>query len=186
LKVYRFLILISLLVLVAMACNFSGLLADGAETEAGLPQEGDVSMPTIQPTPTGQSCLINTWEIPGLSDYVLAAIPPDLAEQYQLKYKDTSGHIYVTFSPDGQMKLQADQLEMLFDAKVSLFRVEVAVTLDGVAVGDYDVNGSTLTTSNVDTSALNASAQALGGSTLQMRILAYPDSMPPLVFSEAH
>ncbi len=212
-KVYRFLILISLLVLVAMACNFSGLLADGSETEAGLPQEGDVSMPTIQPTPTGQSCLINTWEIPGLSDYVLAAIPPDLAEQYQLKYKDTSGHIYVTFTPDGQMKLQADQLEMLFDAKASLFRVEVAVTLDGVAVGDYDVNGTTLTTSNVDTSALNASASALGqdlldaqqiidavpllsapyntadfscqGSTLQMSILAYPDSMPPLVFSEA-
>jgi hypothetical protein len=112
------------------------------------------------------------------------------------------------------MKLQADQLEMLFDAKASLFRVEVAVTLDGVAVGDYDVNGSTLSTSNVDTSALTASAVAMGqdlldtqqiigavpllsapyntadfscqGATLQLKMLAYPDSMPPLVFSEAH
>ncbi len=211
LKGFRFIILISLLVIAAMACNFSGLRPDSSDSEAGPNQEGDFSMPTMQPTPTAQSCLINTWEIPGLSDYVLAAIPPDLAEQYQLRYKDTSGHIYVTFSPDGKMKLQADQLRMLFDAKVSLFRVEVAVTLDGTAVGSYVVNGSTLTTSNVDTRALSASASAMGqdlmdaqqiigavpllqapynsaefscqGSTLQLKMLAYPDSMPPLVFS---
>jgi len=214
LKVYRSLIFVSLLVFGAMACNFSGLLLDGSDTVASSNQDGDLSMPTIQPIPTGQSCLVNTWEIPGLSDYVLAAIPPELAEQYQLKYKSTRGNIFVTFSPDGKVTLQADQLQMLFDAKVSLFRVEVAVTLDGVAVGDYDVNGSTLTTSNINTSALNGSARAMGrdlldsqqvigavpllqapynsadfscqGSTLQLKILAYPDSMPPLVFTEAH
>ena len=213
-KVHRSLIFVSLLVMVAIACNFSGLLPDGADTVADITQEGDLSMPTIQPTPTGQPCLVNNWSIPGLSDYVLAAIPPEMAEQYQLKYKSTSGNMYVTFSPDGVMTLQADQLEMLFDAKASILRVEVAVTLDGVAVGDYDVNDSTLTTSNVDTSALNGSARAMGrdlldsqqiigavpllqapynsadfscqGSTLQMRILAYPDSMPPLVFTKVN
>lgn len=213
-KVYRSLIFVSLLVMVAIACNFSGLLPDGADTVADITQEGDLSMPTIQPTPTGQPCLVNNWSIPGLSDYVLAAIPPEVAEQYQLKYKSTSGNMYVTFSPDGVMTLQADQLEMLFDAKASILRVEVAVTLDGVAVGDYGVNGGTLTTSNVNTSALNGSARAMGrdlldsqqiigsvpllqvpyntadfscqGSTLQLKILAYPDSMPPLVFTEAH
>jgi hypothetical protein len=166
--------------------------------------------PTIDPIASAKSCLANTWEINGLSDYVIAAIPPDMAEEYDLEYKDTSGEAYFTLTPDGQIILQADDFELLFTAKVSVFAVPVTVRVDGTANGNYDINSSTLTTSNIDTSKLNASAQALGedlmdpeqitktipflsppyntanyscqGDLLILELSGYSGSIPPLVF----
>ena len=82
--------------------------------------------------------------------------------------------------------------------------------LDGTAVGNYMVDNTTLTTANMDTSGLSASAQALNedliepeqiidsipfinppfntakyacqGDTLELRLSGYPGNIPPLVF----
>jgi hypothetical protein len=167
-------------------------------------------VPTIDPVQAAKSCLANTWEIDGLSDYVVAAVPPDLVAEYDLQYQETNGHAYFTLSPNGQIELIADNLEFLFTAKVSIFEVPVTVKIDGVAVGNYEVDETNLTTTNMNTSNLIASAQALNedlidsdqiinsipflnppfntakyscqSDTLELRVSGYPGNIPPLVF----
>ena len=173
-------------------------------------QTANTPVPTVDPVETAKSCLVKTWEINGLSDYVIAAVPPDLAEEYDLQYQDTSGQAYFILSPEGEIKLQAENLEFLFTAGVSIFEVPVTVQINGTAVGNYEVDGTILTTSNMDTSGLTASAQALNedliepeqiinsipfinppfntakytcqGDTLELTLAGYPGNIPPLVF----
>ena len=170
-------------------------------------------LPTADPALSAKNCLANTWEITGLSDYVLAAIPPEMAEEYTLEYQDTNGSAYFILTPDGRITLQADQLELLFQTRVAVLTVPVTVSVDGEAVGSYTVEGSTLTTTDMDTSGLTVSAQAMGselvppaqiiravplisapfntaefsctGETLQLTIAGYPEGVPPLVFQKA-
>lgn len=166
--------------------------------------------PTIDPLSAAKSCVAKTWEINGLSDYVIAAIPPDLASEYDLQYKDTSGEAYFTLTPDGKIMLHADNLELLLTARVSVFEVPVTVRVDGTAAGNYAIDSTTLITSNVDTSQLTASAQALGedlidpaqitktipflsppfnvakyscqGDILELELSGYSGNIPPLIF----
>jgi hypothetical protein len=222
LKRYQNLIVVSLSGLVILACRLTGILQQNIETtETPTTVVVNTPLPTLPPMPTpttdpaiaAQTCLAGTWEISDLSAYILAAIPPDLASQYALQYQSSSGEAYFTLTPDGEFIMQADQLQMLFEAKVSIFKAQVSVKVDGEATGMYTVQDDTLTTSNVDTSGLQASAQALGndlvdpaqliraipliqppsnsaeftcaGDQLQLKISSYPESIPPLVFQRA-
>jgi hypothetical protein len=170
-------------------------------------------LPTADPNLAGINCLANTWEITGLSDYVVAAIPPEMAAEYNLEYQGANGSAFFILTPDGRITLQADQLELLFEARVAVLTVPVTVSVDGEAVGSYAVDGVTLTTSGMDTSGLTVSARALNsdlvppaqiinaipllsppfntaeyactGDTLQLQIAAYPEGVPPLVFQRA-
>jgi len=167
-------------------------------------------VPTVDPLISAKRCLANTWEIPELSEYVIAAIPPDLAAEYNLEYQETKGEAYMTLTPDGKFTLVADALELIFSAKAYIFEVPVTVRVDGTARGNYAVDHTTLTISNVDISRLSASAQALGedlvdpdqilnsipfirppfntaeyncqGNTLELEFTSYPGDLPPLKF----
>jgi hypothetical protein len=221
LKPHRFVALASLLAVLAVACSLS----------SRFPQLSDVPVPsptldaassqapastvllTADPALAGINCLANTWEITGLNDYIVAAIPPEMAAEYNLEYQGTNGSAFFILSPDGRITLQADQLELLFEARVAVLTVPVTVSLDGEAVGSYAVDGATLTTSGMDTSGLTVSARALNsdivppaqiisaipllsppfnaaeytctGDALQLMIAAYPEGVPPLVFQKA-
>ncbi len=212
------LFVIGLTSVVIMACSFVGVVQhniDGLPSQTAIANEStiqaeEIPLPVVDPNLAAKSCLAKTWEIEGLSDYVIAAVPPELAAEYDLQYQDTSGQAYFTLSPDGQISLQAEDLAFLFTARVSIFEVPVTVRLDGTAVGNYDVNNSTLTTSNMDTSKLTASAQALNenliepsqiinslpfvnppfnsvefscqGEFLELEVSGFPGNIPPLVF----
>jgi hypothetical protein len=220
LKRYQNILVVSLSGLVLLACRLTGLVQQNIET-ANSPTTAVVNtpLPTLPPEPTpttdpviaAKTCLAGTWEINDLSAYILAAIPADLANQYGLQYQGTSGEAYFTLTPDGEFIMQADQLQMLFQAKVSIFKAQVSVNVDGKATGKYTVEGNSLTTSDVDTSGLSASAQALGndlidpaqliraipliqsptntaeytcaGDKLQLKISSYPENIPLLVFN---
>jgi hypothetical protein len=189
--------------------------AEGVDDVVGTTNQIQVTttptpVPTVDPLISAKSCLANTWEIPGLSDYVIAAIPPDLAAEYNLEYQETKGEAYITLTPEGKFTLSADDLQLIFSAKAYIFDVPVTVRVDGSAVGNYDVDHTTLTISNVDTSRLTASAQALGedlvdpdqiinavpfirppfntaeyicqGDTLELEFTSYPGDVPPLIF----
>lgn len=221
-KRYQNLIVVSLSGLVILACRLTGILQQGIETtETPTTVVVNTPMPTLPPIPTpttdpaiaAKTCLAGTWEISDLSAYILAAIPPDLASQYALQYQGSSGEAFFTLSPDGVFTMQADQLQMSFEAKVSIFKAQVTANVDGKATGKYTVEDNTLTTSDVDTSGLSASAQALGndlvdpaqliraipliqspsnsaeftcaGDQLQLKISSYPENIPPLVFKRA-
>lgn len=166
--------------------------------------------PTVDPLLESKSCLAKTWEIKGLSNYVLAAVPPELAEEYSLEYIDTSGAAYLKLSNDEKMELQINNLEFLFNARLAIFEVPVTVRIDGIADGTYQVENNTLTFNDIDTSGLTASAKALDedvmepeqiinsipfvrppfnkatyscqGDVLTLNLSGYPDDTPPLVF----
>ncbi len=203
------------LISLSLACRLPELLMDGAETPEpvpGLGESGDAfEQPTVAPSPAPESCLAGTWEISGIHEYVLAAIPQEMAEEYNLEYKDTNGNAYFILTPDGQALLQADGLEIVFEAKAGIFSVPVTALVDGMAVGRYSAQGGILTTTGMDTSGLSASAQAMGqelaapeqilraipllkppanraeytceGDTLRLKIGAYPAGVPALEFT---
>ena len=166
--------------------------------------------PTVDPLLASKRCLANTWEIQGLSDYVLAAVPPELAEEYSLEYQDTTGTAYLKLASDEKMELQINDLEFLFTARFAIFEVPVTVSIDGIADGTYQIDNNTLRFNEIDTSELTASAKAMDeeimepdqiinaipfvrppfntatyscqGDELTLKLSGYPDNIPPLVF----
>jgi hypothetical protein len=149
--------------------------------------------------------------IDNLSPYVISALPQDMVQQYQISYNDMSGHVSLTFNDDKTMALNADQLLFNFSGKLGFMRVPLTVSVDGPASGTYQADDSNLKTENVDTNKIQASAQSMGqdlvdpptiisaipllseptntakytctGDILQLKVLAYPDNIPSLVFS---
>ena len=173
-------------------------------------QEKTPPTPTIDPLASAKSCLAKTWQISGLSDYVLAAVPPELVKEYGLEYVSTSGAAYLRLTPDDKIVLQAENLVFIFSAQFSIFEVPVEVSIDGTATGTYTIDSTTLTIKDMDTRGLTASAKAMNeelidsqqiinaipftrppynkatytcqGDTLELSLSGYPEDMPPLVF----
>lgn len=167
-------------------------------------------IPDFTATPASSACLVGTWQITNLQDYVLAAIPPEMIQEYQPTYKSTSGQAYVKFSNDGTVTIQTSQLEIRFDVKAGAFSVELTVRVDGTANGLYQADASQLSTSDMNTSGMTASAKVLGQSVLDetqiisaiplvqppfntatyqcgeqglaLRLVAYPENVPALNF----
>jgi hypothetical protein len=171
---------------------------------------GTPAPPTSSPDLTGFACLVGNWTIDDFSPYVLSALPQDMVQQYQISYNDMSGHALLTFNEDKTMTLQAEQLQIHFSGKLSFVKVPVTLSVDGPATGYYQADDSNLSTENVDTNKMQASVRAMGqnlvdpptlisaipllgpptnqakytcsGDILQLRILAYPDNVPSMVF----
>ena len=184
-KTRRLFIPFILVPLVTIACRLAELGQPNNATPAAPVEDifqSQVSTLTHPDSTAAQElCLIGDWEISGLSDYILALIPPEMAEQYKLKYQGTNGRAYFSLLPDGSLILQADQLELLFEAQASIFKVPVTASVDGQVSGKYTVEGDTLTTSDMDTSGLSASAKAMGNDLMDPAqiINALPLMSPP-------
>lgn len=220
-KRYSLILFIGLIGLVILSCRMPGIAQQDSENlsiatiaptqlPAGPAQVTEIPSPTDDPLGASKACLAHTWEVTDISSSVLAAIPDEMLQEYDLQYVGNTGKGYYTLTPDGNVIMQADQMELQFTAKASVFDVPVTVEVDGEATGKYSVEGNTLTTTDMDTSGLTASAQALGqdivdqsviinaiplinsthnraeytcsGDTLTLRLLSYPESVPPVVF----
>lgn len=166
--------------------------------------------PTIDPLFSAKSCLAKTWEIQGLSEYVIESVPPELIKEYSLEYVETTGAAFLTLTTDEEIVLEAENLVFLFNARFAIFQVPVTVTIDGTSVGTYEIDPTTLTINDMDTSKFTASAKALNenimdpnqiidsipfvrppfniaeysceGETLELQLTGYPTDLPPLVF----
>lgn len=228
-KHHKLWIAFGLISMVLIACNLSNILspatsedveersrveADPTAEVKELSQVENNILPTPDPLDSAKACLVGTWEIKDLSSYVIAAIPPELVAQYNLKYRETSGKAELSLTPDGRISLAFDGLIFLFDASVSVFTVPLTVGIDGDINGEYSLDGATLSTSGMNTSGVTAVAQALGqdvvdsamiksviplvqspfnqavytctGNTLQLEFPAYPENIPPLVFQRVN
>jgi hypothetical protein len=169
------------------------------------------SAPTSDPLISAKACLANEWEVTDISSSVIAAIPPEMVQEYNLKYKGTTGKGFYSLTEDGEILMRAEDLVLQFTARASVFDVPVNVTIDGEARGKYTLDGDMLSTSDMDTSGLTATAQALGqdiadretilnafplinpphnraeyaclGDNLQLKPTSYPESVPPVVFN---
>jgi hypothetical protein len=147
LKKYSIFAFLGLLILVLIACNLINQFSAPTETTESptliVPtiatitetpyQVQEATIPTTDPLSNAQDCLNGIWSINNLSSYVTEAIPPELVEQYNLKYKDTSGSATVAFSPDGHILLRFDGLIFRFTASVSILTVPLTVGIDGDA-----------------------------------------------------
>jgi hypothetical protein len=201
--------------LLIMACNlFNSVQFNFAEqsansNETDLPSQAFTD-PGIDSDDSTKSCLAKTWEITGLSDYITAAIPANVAAEYNLQYENSRGHVYFTLTPDGQIILLADHLELIFSTQALVFNVPVIVSIDGTALGSYMADDTNLTITQLDTSGLSATAQAFGedlvdsqqiisaipltqapyntahytcqGDLLQLDFSNAPGNLPPLIF----
>ncbi|MFZ6026733.1 MAG: hypothetical protein ACOYYS_03370 [Chloroflexota bacterium] len=170
-------------------------------------------LPTHTVTPTEDAlaaCLIGTWRATNIQDYVIAAIPADMMEEYRPEYKSSTGQVYVSFFDNGLVTIQAYQLALEFDIQAAIFRVGLTISLDGMSSGQYETDGNQLKTSKMTTTGLSASAKSLGqdvvssdtiiaalplvqppfdqatyfctDQTLMVVMNAYPDTIPPLAF----
>jgi hypothetical protein len=117
--------------------------------------------PTIDPIDSNKFCLSQTWEVKGLNEYILTAVPPDLAEEYDLAYEDTTGSANMALSADGEAILNTENLVFHFSAKFGIFQVPVTVSIDGSAFGRYDIDLTTIRFYDMDTTGMTASAKAL-------------------------
>lgn len=169
------------------------------------------AMAEIVASPTSPAaCLIGTWQATNIQDYVIAAIPPEMIEQYNPTYQSSSGQVYVSFFNNGLVTIQAYQLALEFEVQATIFRVGLTIALDGMASGQYVADASQVTTSNMTTTGMTASARSLEqdvmpqeqiiaslplvqspfnvanyqctDQTLSLRLTAYPESIPPLQF----
>ncbi|MGE5225054.1 MAG: hypothetical protein ACM3PY_21675 [Omnitrophica WOR_2 bacterium] len=180
-------------------------------TQSPLRSSEATFTPQPSPTPASASCLVGSWEIQDLSPYVLAALASVTDPSTSATYKSTSGHAIYSFYPDGTFRISAKNFELLFDVKASIFTVPLTIRVDGEANGKYQADENVLTTDSMDTSQLNASAQAAGQDLAQpsqiiasiplitppyniaaytcqddhlsLIINGYPSNIPPLVFN---
>ena len=145
------------------------------------PPQTPANLPTTDPHVAATDCLLGIWEFTDLGRYIMAAIPPELAAEYTLQYSGSDGKAYFTLSPDGNFDLNAEQLKLLFKAKISIFPVTLTVSINGNASGRFTVEGNQLTVTSMDTSRLSASAKAAGQDVLDSSqiIAAIPLINPP-------
>lgn len=171
---------------------------------------------TPQPQPTltqaSTSCLVGSWEIQDLSPYVMAALANVTDPSVNATYKSTSGHAIYRFYPDGTIQIKAQNFQLFFDLKASIFTVPLIISVDGEANGNYQAHENTLTTDSINTSQLSASAKAAGqdmadpsqiissiplitppfnsavytcqDNHLSLKIQGFPDNIPPLDFNK--
>lgn len=185
-------------------------------TASSVPTTTHTPIPNV-PTDTAAppedplaACLIGTWRATNIQDYVIAAIPADMMQEYKPEYKNSTGQVYVSFFDNGMITIQAYQLALEFNIQASIFKVGLTISLDGMSTGQFVAEGDQLTTRDMTTTGLTASAKSLGqdvassddiiaslplvkppfdqalyqcsDQALLLTMNAYPEGIPPLAF----
>jgi hypothetical protein len=187
-----------------------GIVAESTLAPSPANPPTDTIPDTVPPTSSAAGCLVGTWQAVNIQDYVIAAIPPRMMEEYQPTYQNTSGAVYISFFNNGLVTIQAYKLALEFDIQSGIFRVGLVVALDGLSSGQYQADGVQVVTSRMTTTGLTASARAFeqdviapeqiiaalplvqppfdvasyqcDAQTLSLRLSAYPENIPALQF----
>ena len=187
--------------------------ATGTLVQTQEPPPGQ-TVAAATPTTAPPSCLEGSWNITNLESAILAVIPADMIQSYDLQFKEKKGSALLVISPGNRITLRADGLQLVYTAKVTFFRVPLIAAINGEAAGSYQLDGNTLTTRNMNAAGLSATVQLAGkdlvdpaviagaiplvqpplntasftclGDTLQLKLTAYGDSVPALVFQRAN
>ena len=143
-----------------LACSSPfGLLGGGNATPASNGPETIATAPPF-PVASGAECLVGTWELADLSEFMASVLPPQ--SEGTLTYKGTAGTAFYTFNSDGTAGVQADQLKVDYQLGGGL-NLDIQVSLNGHGTADYSVaEGNLLSTTNVNIDDL-AMALTMGG-----------------------
>jgi hypothetical protein len=113
-------------------------------TPTPVPTPTAIPQPTQpQPTPAGigAACVVGTWQIDNLSEYLQTALP-QMIDGADVQVEETSGKLTYTFNADGTTLGKADN-----------FNIKATVTSNGIKLpGQISVNGSSQGKYQVDDS----------------------------------
>jgi len=144
------------------ACNL------GFKAAIPTPQPTATSTPlpaTSNPSP-GADCLVGTWQIQDFNNYVQTLLNQALSQFGNVGEVSSSGAVRYSFSPDGNLTVVADQLELITKISVSIFPVNANIMVSGSASADYlaDESSGKMTISNFNPGDLTITADANGQS----------------------
>ena len=143
-----------------LACSLpTSLLGLVQATPASGEPEAMVTAPPF-PVASGAECLVGTWELADLSEFMASVLPPQ--SEGTLTYKGTSGTAYYMFKSDGTAGVQAEDLKVDYQLGGGL-NLDIQVSLNGTGTADYTVaQGHLLSTTNVNIDDL-AMVLTMGG-----------------------
>lgn len=146
------------MVLLLAACN---LPINPTQT----PEPTPTSVPPLElgSASTGAACLVGTWQIDDLNQYMQAVLP-QMIEGAQAQIKDVSGVLTYSFNADGTTIGLAQDFMVTADVTTSGFTVPGEITLNGATSGQYlvDESQTLVTLSSVAPGSLVVSASVSG------------------------
>jgi hypothetical protein len=109
---------------------------------------------------------VGKWQIQDFNNYVQTLLNQALSQFGNVGEVSSSGAVRYSFSPDGNLTVVADQLELKTKISVSFFPVNANIIVSGSASADYlaDESSGKLTISNFNPGDLTITADANGQS----------------------
>lgn len=126
--------------------------------------------PTPQPPPTeaapntiGAACLVGSWQINNLQNY-LQAIIPLMVEGATIEIEETSGSLTYTFNADGSTLGAANDFKVKAKVGINGVTLPGEIIVNGESQGNYtaDDTQGILTLSNIGTGTLALNAKVAG------------------------
>ena len=146
-------------ILAMLACSLPSFLLGGDSQPTSQPTEPQSQAPS-EASGSGAACLVGTWELADLSEFMASVLPPQ--SEGTLTYKGTSGTAYYMFNSDGTAGVQAEDLKVDYQLGGGL-NLDIQVSLNGTGTADYTVaEGHLLSTTNVNIDNL-AMTLTMGG-----------------------
>ncbi len=129
--------------LAMMACSLPSFHL-GGDSQPTEPQ----SQAPSEAAGTSAACLVGTWELADLSEFMASVLPPQ--SEGTLTYNGTTGTAYYMFNSDGTAGVQADDLKVDYQLGGGL-NLDIQVGLNGTGTADYTgAQGNLLSTTNVN------------------------------------
>lgn len=91
-------------------------------------------LPTLPATTSSTSCVVGTWHFDDLAAHLLPVISG--FDHFGFKLVDSQGDVFVTFSADGRVDVQANQ----FSAKMATQQIANRFFMDGRATAGYTID----------------------------------------------
>lgn len=148
-----------LLVTVLAACNLP-------VTPTPLPEPTALPAPTqdaSEPAAIGSACVVGTWQVSNLAEYVGAALP-QMVEGAQISLGEMSGGLTYTFNPDGTTLGQANDFSIKATVEMNGLKLPGQIQVNGSSQGKYSVDEGQglLTLTEITAGDLSVSANVAG------------------------
>jgi hypothetical protein len=115
-----------------------------------------------QPTATSSICLVGIWSIRHPETFYRYSLPPGAFDLNTLTFKDSKGGIGYRFDGKGVLTVEAVGFTGKFDVQDGAEISPLEIKMDGLASGNYTIDGDTVRLDQVLNSELNYSATYAG------------------------
>lgn len=137
------LIAIVLSVLSTLACSlFSGGIPSGVADAPQADNPAPASTDVPSDTSSGDACLVGTWSLVDIEQYMASVLPSELTETGELTYDSSSGSAVYTFTTDNTASIQVDEFTVRYQMNMAGISLPLEVMMDGSGSGNYTLAGN--------------------------------------------